>query len=481
MKILLINPTYYSSIPIGYAYREPLGLAYIAAAIIQDGNHEVDVLDSVGLSQDVTADSENRKYRTGLDEIEILNILKQKQFDIIGITITKMSSTGNTQNKFFANIKKAFPNVPIVVGGTEVTLEWDLYIKDENIDYIVLGEGEKTIVELLNALHGNGDIHQVHGIVYRNQYGKVIRTQSQEPLDVDKIPSPARHLLPMENYLRFRPGKYYLRMPAATILTSRACPYDCAFCDLKVIWGRKWRGRSPISVVNEIQYLISEYKVREVLILDSNFLGDPKRAEEICDEIIQKKLDISLQIPSGIPIWLLSKNLVNKLQRSGLYILHTPIESGSSKTLHYINKNVDFDHAREIIHYANQIGLLTQTNIIVGFYFETKEDIKESIRVAESLHIDNIRYSPLRVLRHTKVYYDYLQEGLIQDGVHITNPVNTHYLTAGEIINLKNKATRNYYIRRILQLANPNTFYKEMLPKINSIERLKFIFRRVFM
>jgi len=480
MKILLIYPTYYSSMSLGLSYAEPLGLAYIAAAILQDGKHEVEILDSVGLAEDFTSRNDTAKYRIGLEQDALFRIMAEKQFDVIGITIAKLYTADYEQNSFIAGIKAAYPKIPIIVGGPEVTLEWDKYITGQNIDYIVLGEGEKTIVELLDAISAGGGFDQVDGIVYRTGEGKIIETKAREPLDIENISYPARHLLPMKNYFRFRPGKYYMRKPAASMLTSRACPFGCAFCNEKTIWGRKWRGRTPESVVDEIQHMISEYEIREILIQDVNFLADPRRAEAICDEIISRKRDISLHVQPGFSIWLLNKELVNKLKQCGLYVLCAQIETGSQKALRYINKNIDFDHVREIMRYANRAGLWTQTNIILGFHFETRQDIEESIRFAESLHIDQIKYFPLRVLRHTKVYDDFLSEGLIQPDIPFTYPVGTQHLSSEDILGFVNKANKSHLFKRMLQIANPIHFYREILTKLNSVEKIKFFCRRIF-
>lgn len=477
MKLLLINPSYVSSFSLGLSYGEPLGLVYLASSILKDGRHEVEILDGVGLMKDYVP--EVGECRVGLSHDQMLDLLSQREFDAMGITVSKRYTEESEQNKFILMLKEKFPEIPLIAGGPEITVEWETYCRNKDIDYFVLGEGEKTIIDLLEALSGRMDVRDVPGIVFRDRDGTVVKNEPQKPVDVDEIPWPARDLLPMATYFRLRPAKYYRRKPAATILTSRACPYDCSFCNLKAIWGTKWRGRNPYDVVDEIEHLVNAYGVREILIQDSNFLANPKRAEAICDEIIRRKLNITMQVQPGLSVWLLTKPLLRKLKDSGLYALCAQIESGNEKTLKYMNKRIDLEHAKEIIAYANRIGLWTQTNIILGFPFETKEDIKQSIRMAESLHIDNIDYVTLDVIKHTKVYDDYVAQGLLQPDVPFRNPLDTPHLTGTETLRLRDWANRNHYLRRFMQIVNPMTFYTEMRCKLNSPEKMTFFLRRI--
>ena len=473
----MINPSYTTECSWSLSYSEPLGLAYIAAAIEKDARHQVEILDCIGLEHDFPKSSNNN--RVGLEEDIVFDLLRQKKFDVIGITLVKMFSDEKQIYNFIGKLKREYPEKPIICGGPDATLEWESYMKTGNIDFIVLGEGEGTIIELLEVLSGKGSLKNVLGLVFQDKEGSIIRNNLRDPLDINTIPWPARHLLPMRNYLHYRAKAYYRRNPAATILTSKGCPYKCLFCSAKIIWGNKWRGRSPIDIIDEMEYLIHIYGVREFLIQDDNFMVNPKRVEAICDEIMKRKLLISWQVVPGLAIWLLNKDLLLKLKDSGFYALCAQIETGNKKTKQYIKKNISFDHAREIMHYANKIGLWTQTNIIIGFYFETKEDILESIRTAESFHIDNINYVFARPYPHTEMYRDYLEQNIIGPDDTYIEPLETPHLTREELIVLRKKAQRNHYLIRFFQILNPIVFYQEFWPKINSLEKFIFFIKRI--
>jgi magnesium-protoporphyrin IX monomethyl ester (oxidative) cyclase len=470
MKLLLINPTYRTRESLGLSYGEPLGLAYVAAAIEKSGRHEVDILDSVGMMQElVRVDGE---YRIGLPEEEFFGLLSKQTFDAIGITTVKTFLQDLKETlAFIAQIRKQHPGAPIILGGPGATLEWETFINDANVDFVVLGEGEGTTVDLMDSLTGEMDISEVAGIAYKEKNGRVRKNPERDPLSIDDIPWPARHLLPMGNYMHWRARQGRFRVPATAILTSRACPYNCVFCNLRNIWGRRWRGRNPYDVVDEIQYLVRTYGTRRILIQDDNFATSPKRVEEICDEIIKRKLDISWAVQPGFAAWMLSKNMLRKLKDSGLYLIVIQVESGSKKTLNYMKKRIDLDHTREIIKYANQLGMMTHSNIIIGFWNETREDIEESIRVTESLGVDALNYLVPIPYRNTPMYEDYVREGLLDPEEPIKLPLPGLHLTSEEIARLRERAQKNHFWIRLMQLLKPSLIFKELAPKIFVLAR----------
>lgn len=474
MKIILINPSYEIDGRIG-AVAEPLGLTYIAATIEQDGRHQVEIVDSVGLTIKFKKVGQRRRY--GLSDQEVLDILTKKNFDIIGVSLLS-SLYVDVIIRFIGKLKERFAHIPVVVGGAHATSEWKACLDTGVIDFVVFGEGEHTTIDLLEALSGKKDLTEVHGIAYKDNNGIIVKNPKRSPVNLDEIPWPARHLIPLENYFRYEPKQHAMRHPAAVLLTSRACPYNCVFCNIRYYLGRKWRGRNAIDVVDEMEYLVKEYGVREFLLQDDNFLANPKRAEAICDEIIKRQLDIRWRVEPGIAVWLLTEELLRKMRDSGVYLLYPQIETGSKKTLKYINKPIDFDYARKMIKCANRLGIWTQTNIILGFYFETKEDIEQSIRLAESLGVDIVHYIIAIPYPHTQMFDDYFREGLVTEDEPLKNAYDIVHFTAEEISTIRDKAQHRYILVRLKQLLNPKIFFNEFFPKINTRERMAFFLRR---
>lgn len=479
MDVLLINPTYYSVYDLGLSYGEPLGLAYIAAVIEKSEKHSVNVLDSVGLCTKFI--KVGNKTRMGLAEEEIIAMIREKKSDVIGISLT---GTMYSQDilELIRLIKAAYPEKVIIVGGVHATLEYEGCMNKAPIDFIVLGEGEGTIIELLNAMENKTAPDLIKGIVYRDPATKkLVNTGQRAPVAIDSIPLPARHLFPMNNYFRYKPHYYFMRHPAASVITSRACPFNCIFCSTTLFWDKKYRTRNAISVVDEIEFLVKQYQVKEILINDDCFLGNKKRIVEICDEIIKRKINITYQIPPGVNFHLLDEELLKKLRDSGLYAIKPQFESGNETTLKYIRKKINLDKGKKIISYANKLGLWTQTNCIIGFPHETKEDILSSIKYIESIPFDSVSYLVPIPFTHTDLREDYVKHNLIQacDPVNMDSPVNSLFLSNKEITRLRNRARRRQSLVKFKRLINPVFFFCEFFPKINSVEKSKFLFKRI--
>jgi anaerobic magnesium-protoporphyrin IX monomethyl ester cyclase len=477
MNVLLVNPTFYTSGSLGTSFGEPLGLAYIAAAIEQEKNHHVDVVDSVGLSN--TFEKINGKTRIGLPVDELISRIGEKDPDIIGMSFIT-SIHADEMVDILQRIKKVQPGIPIVVGGAHVTLEYQKCIGEDCIDIIVLGEGEKTIVELLNALQDKKDLSTVRGIVFKNGAGDVVCTQEREPVDIEQLPLPARHLFPMKNYLKNRPSHYYMRNPVASLITSRACPFHCIFCSTTLLWGRRYRARSPKKVVDEIEMLQKDYGVREFLINDDSFTADKKRAMAICDEIIARKLDIRYQIPPGVNLHLLDDELLVKFKNSGLYILNAQFETGNPKTVKYIRKPINLEKGRFVIDKANKLGMWTKTNIIIGFPEETKEDIETTIQFVENLKVDNVFFLLPIVFFHTDLGKDYIKKGLIEANLANARTCDSLHLTLESLEALRHQAMVRFQLARLKRFLNPFYVLFEFLPKINSPEKFYHFIRRIW-
>lgn len=443
VKILLINPPIISTFSHSVSWGEPLGLAYIAGVVEACPRHEVEVLDAMGLATTFPKHPDGTLF--GLSVEEILDRLKATSFDAIGITVTKMFDDVKQTINLIRNIKEAFPHIPIIAGGPEVTLEWQTYMELGTVDYLVLGEGEDAIIRLLDFLDGVAPIEDLTGVCYRKN-GETIKTAPSPSVDSTNLPWPARHLFPMENYFRFKPPSRYQRV--ATILTSRACPFNCAFCSTIEVWGRKWRGRPAKDIVDEMEHLIKEYGAEEIHIVDDNFLVDRKRAEEILDLIIERKLNVAFHCVAGLMIWLLSNDLLVKLQKAGWHSIQAQLESGNPKTLEYIDKHIDISKARDLVKFAHPLGLRVVTNVILGFFFEDQSDIDESIRVAESIGFDRVDYILAQPKEGTRMYRDWVEAGLIKDGENVPMPTKTLHFTGPELAKIQSEAqllnTRNY-------------------------------------
>ncbi len=262
--------------------------------------------------------------------------------------------------------------------------------------------------------------------------------------------------------------------PAMFVVTSRGCPFNCKFCSIKSVWGSGWRYHSPKRVVDEIEALIKNYGVGEIHFIDDNIAVNINRLENICDELVIRKLNIKWTTPNGITIWTLTETVLEKMKRSGCYRLTFGIETACKKTQRYIRKTqIDLDKAKKIISKANSLGIWTISTFIIGFPDETRDDILETIDFAVNSDLDFAFFFLPMLFPNTDMTEDYRERGLLQkDGKYLSGRcgVATKHFTSEEL----NAIKKNAYSRTIrARVFRP---FKE-LEKIKSMEDFKYCWR----
>jgi len=349
---------------------------------------------------------------------------------------------------------------------------------------IVRGEGEIVFSNIAKNFKNKKKIKSISGTIIRKSNGEIkINKPAEYIKNLDEIPFPARHLLPMEKYLK-QPLNFIanMRKPTTEIITSRGCPFNCIFCSIHTVWGRKWRARSAKNVVDELENLKKKYGIKEFRFFDDNMTWDKKRIIEICDEIIKRKLNIKWDTPNGIAIATLNEEVLKKMKQAGYYKIIMGIESGSKKTLSFIRKPVSLKHAKKIINLCNKIGIWTWSTFVIGFPDETREDIEKTIDFAKKSGLNFVTFYVAQPYPGTEMYDIYEKKGLLKGGVKSnSNVTNTQYDTnqfsAKELNELLKKAYSEFIRYRIVSYLNPVKFYKEFLNRIQNFEDLKYVFR----
>lgn len=481
MKVMLIKPplTFFqhrNSIQEG---SEPLGLAYIASYLLKNG-HDVNILDAFMLGQkNITKRGDF--YFHGLSEEEITTRIREYNPDIVGISAMFTLNSKGVHDT--ARIAKGIKDMLVVVGGAHASSLPDLVLNDKNIDILVRGEGEETFLEIVNRFEKGKSLDSIHGTAVRTEKGIKVNPPRDLIKDLDSIPFPARHLLPMKLYMNDWYRDFMaMRTPRANVVTSRGCLGNCIFCSVHSVWGRTWRGRSPENVVEELEELIRDYKVREVAFYDDNISLNRDRMEEICDLMIKKRLNIKWSALSGVAIWTLDKRLLDKMKKSGYYKITFGIETGCPETQKFIRKTqIDLEKSKEIIKYCNRIGLWTHSGFVIGLPFETREHIEETVKYAIDSDLDMATFFIATPYPGTDMFDIYMKEGLIPYSKDMANwssrtsvaGCDTKCLTKEEINNLAKEAHRRFYSASKKRFMNP----MRILRKIHSIEDLKYAIR----
>ena len=379
MKVVLINPPQFTRYP-----QPPMGLALIAAVLEKEG-YQATVCDANAL---------------GLRPEEVALLVTDA--NVAGLTA--MTPTIGTAMSVARYLKKANPNLTIILGGAHATLlpEETLATAPE-IEVIVRGEGERTIIKLLQALENKQALNKIPGISYRKG-GEVINNPPvSKNVGLNSLPFLAYHLLPWQRYKPHPPhGRAY---PFAAIITSRGCPYQCSYCS-KPIFGSKFRAQTPQRVAAEIAYYTENFGIREIAFYDDVFTLDKKRAYAIADELIKAGIKICWTCETRAN--LVDRELLLHMKRAGCYAVAYGIESASPDILKVISKDITLEQVEEAVRMTQEVGLQTIGYFMLGSPGESPETIGKTIEFAKKLKLDFAQFSVTTPFPGTRLYELYL-------------------------------------------------------------------------
>jgi len=353
----------------------PTGTGLIAAQLRHHG-FRVKVIDVNGLR---------------LSEEEVLEQLAQLDPAVIGVG--GIITTYGWIQRITRRIRTIRPQTPIVLGGSVGTSITETALRNLDIDVIVMGEGENTILELLPVLLNHQTLETIAGLAYL-QNNEVVLTPTRAMIeDLDELPFPAWDMFPMQVYLQ-NPVVGVGR--DIDIISSRGCPFGCQYCYRH--FGRKYRARSAAHVVGEMEALKRNYDIDFISFQDDCFVVDKKRIYEICALINQSKLLTELRWSCTGRVTLCDLELLKRMRASGCISVSYGIESGSQQILNNMNKSVTLDQARSAIENTRKAGLRCPVSFMIGYPGETRETVMETVEFCRRLNI------PLTALMFTCPY-----------------------------------------------------------------------------
>jgi radical SAM superfamily enzyme YgiQ (UPF0313 family) len=302
-------------------------------------------------------------------------------YDIIGFSININNISHSL--KTAAVVKSASPKTDIVFGGPFASAYPEETIKNSSVDAVVVGEGEETFFEYVSGV-AKGSIK---GIYYRD--GDTVRFTGKRSWikNLDALPFPALSRINFKKSNMF----FSRELPVSNIITSRGCPFQCAFCFHNM--GHEWRGRSAENVVDEIEWQVKTLGVKELLIIDDNATFDYARAEKIFDGIVSRNIKVSIQCCNGLRADSLDENLIRKAKAAGVWIISLAPETGNPQTLEKLNKKFRLEDVQRALTIAKRAGLATETFFLIGLPWETQEDLEKTLSFAFELDPDFITLS----------------------------------------------------------------------------------------
>lgn len=410
---MLIFPPTVTSMESAQYVCPPLGIAYIASILKND--YIVKLLDATaeGYRNEKIIDSD--RIRFGLSYKAIEREIEQFYPDVLGITCL-YSSQFPSVIKICRIGKKINQEMITVTGGTHPTYMFSVCLEHRELDFIVLGEGERTFRELIQRLKSGKELNNIDGLAYRNNGEICVQPKRELINNLDEILYPARDLLPMEKYFSINVpmGITSRRRQSTSLITSRGCPMHCTFCSSFRFWGNRYRTRDPENIIGEIEHLVQEYGIKEIRFHDDNLTFDKKRAKIIFREMIYRKFDLLWTAPNGISPWTLDDDLLELMKASGCYEVTLAIESGDENILRdVIKKPVDLEKTKTVIKKIKRLGMDTSAFFIIGLPGETKEQIKKTLSFAGEIMADRVSIMIANPLPGSEMFDICLKDGYI--------------------------------------------------------------------
>ena len=482
MRVCLINPPRIQPKAWGRPnVFPPIALASVAAVLEKKG-HQISIIDSPTEGWENLEELDATKYRVGLNAKVIAGRLKNWKAEIVIVEIP-FSGWSKTAFEVVSISKKVNKDTTVIVFGLHPSSRPEACLEDSETDFAVVGEPEITISELVEELQNKKtNFKNIDGLAFMEN-GKAILTAKRAFIeDLDTLPLPARHLLPMDVYaeaVKQNPLRGEITKPYTIVITSRGCPFNCVFCTHCIVWGKKWRPRSPKNVVDELEHVLKTYGIKQIDFADDNLTWNRERMAQICDLIVERGLRFEWFTPNGVRADTLDEELLQKMKRAGCKKIRLAPESGVHRVVTDIaKKNLDLKKVEEAIVAAKKVGIKVGCFFVMGLIGETKADIEETIRYAyklKSLGAESFVFSIAMPLYGTAFYEQAKAGGYIRDGfcdyaLAATEPlVETPEFSASEISELCMKANainRTLTRKKVLKaMRHPRKTAKMLLGK----------------
>jgi anaerobic magnesium-protoporphyrin IX monomethyl ester cyclase len=371
--------------------------------------------------------------------------IKEEAPDAVVIMVEHINYNVAQAVSDFAKKNKAL----VIWVGPFVTALHESEIKKDCVDYILRGEWDYTVRDLLYAVTDNKNLETIAGLTWKSEENKIITNPRGERIvDLDKLPIPAYDLLDLSKFYE----SVFVRFPAATMITSRGCPFNCIYCSYpQTIYSHKHCAMSPQRVLKEIKYLVNDLGVKEIRIDDDTFDIDRNRVIEICKLLVEEKLDFTFSVQCRPQ--LMTDEEAKWLKRAGCRMVLYGVESGNDEILKKIRKNTTKDEIRRGVRIAKKHGLDVLNCVMLGFYWDTKESVEDTIRFAFELNAEFTQVAAPTPLPGTD-YYQLLDDNNCflskeweqHDSVHHSS-VELPYLTNADLNHYLSTFYRRYYRR----------------------------------
>ncbi len=458
MKIIFVNPPLSLERRYGISSQSggqtpPFGLA-VLSGITRANGVETKILDAAALNIS--------------NEAIVENILEEN-YEIVGFTAVTISI--DIAAKLAMELKRRKPSIVTIVGGAHVTaLPIETMNRFPGFDIAVLGEGDVSLMEIIENLKNPSDLRKIGGLALRTK-GEICLTKPRPPfMDLDALPKPAFDLLPDLAKFYSPPVHTVKKFPAALIVASRGCSGKCVFCD-RSVFGNHLRAYSASYTFEMVSDLYFNYGIREIQFRDDNFTVFRKRLFELCDRMIQANLDLVWSCTGRVDM--VDLPLLKKMKDSGCWQIWFGIESGSQKILDLIGKNTRLPQIRQAVRLCRESGIIPCGFFIIGHPGESIETARQTIRLATKLKLGEAHFSYLTPFPGSRIYAEAYKYGSFDNSWETLNGWNPvfipHGMTRNQLQTLSTEAFTRFFFRFSMVLS--------YIRKIRSFKHLQIYFQ----
>lgn len=460
MKIFLVKPVMPKRLVINCI--PPIGLGYLATALRQQGFSEVKILDCV---------------KEGLNFLEFKKQVQQYAPDIIGFQV--FSQDLKSLEKSLALVKDINPKIITLAGGPHPSGLPEKTLKQfPKLDFLFCGEAEIGLPQLIKALPSLKHLDKIPGLGWRNKNQQIRVNPQVSVKNLDKLGLPAWDLLQPQTYPEAPQGVVFRQSPIAPIMATRGCPFSCTFCAGWTISGKKIRRRSVAHVLAEIEFLYTQYGIREIHILDDNFTLDQEYLIKFCRQLIKKNWGLTWCCPNGVRLDTLNPKIIRLMKKAGCYYVSAGIESGSDRILKLMKKGTTTSIIRRKVDMVRKAGMTINGFFIIGFPGENKAEILKTINFARELNLSRAQFYNYLPLPRSEAYEKLIASGeLKEESIDWSQifqadvPYSPKNISHRELKELQKLAHRQFYLR-------PKILYR-LLREIHSPQQIKYLIRRV--
>jgi len=409
----------------------PLGIAYLAAAARRAG-HGVSIVDA---------------HANDLDHSSVLRALKHIAADVVGLTSTTFNWPVVTE--LARRLRQEREDLPIWVGGPQLSLYARECMAEPAVDVAVVGEGDETLVELLSRLADGEDCAGVAGTIVRRE-DELVHGPDRPPVeDLDGLPFPALDLLPLQRYRSLD-----LPTPFVSMVTSRGCPFRCRYCS-QVYVGGTYRAHGPARVVAEMTRAVRRFRAREIVFFDETFTLDDSWVQAVCEGILAADLDVPWNVRTRVDR--LDGETLLAMREAGCCSIHVGIEAGTDRVQRLMNKKLDLSGVGDALHAARRFGIETRGYFMLGYPGETRDEIEQTLQLSQDLPLDWASFTITTPLPGTGIYEDLVRGGESGGDYwrdysqgRVSEPpgyFTSDGLTAADLEGLLSEAYRRFYLR----------------------------------